>query len=253
MIFIKKPLEPPSKLIEFQKLLEEVKRNYSGFNNIPEVERNRLINHYKHEDIKRILFKCSHNKCAFCETIPYGSYLEVEHYAPKNLYPELILDWENLLPSCRKCNNYKHDHDSISEPIINPCKVDPEPYFDYEFLYIKPASNSPDQLLAQRTIQVCNLNRRQLNEARVKLLLDLTHFDQQLEKSIQELNEMLTFRKKKNRILNLQESFEILESFTKPEKIYSGLCKNFIRKSKNIKLAKKCIEDFKSFHPDVID
>lgn len=252
MIFFKKPLEPPSKLIEFQKILEEVKRKYGGFNNIPEVERNRLINQYNHEVIKKILFKCSHNKCAFCETIPYGSYLEVDHYAPKNLYPELTLDWENLLPSCRKCNIYKRDHDSISEPIINPCKVDPEPYFDYEFLYIKPASNPPDQLLAQRTIQVCNLNRRQLNEARVKLLLDLTYLDQQLEKSIQELNEMLTFRKKKNRILNLQESFEILESLTKPEEIYSGLCKNFIRKSKNYKLAKKCIEDFKRSHPDVI-
>jgi len=253
LIFIKKPLEPPSKLIEFQKLLEEAKRNYSGFNNIPEVERNRLINHYKHEDVKRILFKCSHNKCAFCETIPCGSYLEVEHYAPKNLYPELILDWENLLPSCRKCNNYKRDHDSISEPIINPCKVDPEPYFEYEILCIKPASNISNQSLALRTIQVCNLNRRQLIEARAKLLIDLIYFNQQLEKSIQELNEMLTFRKKRNRILNLEESFEILESFTKPEKIYSGLCKNFIRKSKNYKLAKKCIEDFKRSHPDVID
>jgi len=250
MIFINKPSESPSKLLKYHEYLEDAIKKYSGINNIPDNERKKLMNNYNHKEIKQVLFSCSHNKCSYCETIPYESYLEVDHWAPKKLYPELSLEWDNLLPSCRKCNNYKRDYDSIKEPIINPCKIDPEPYFVYEHLAIKPAPNAPDPSLALKTIQVCNLNRRSLAEARAKLLIDLNDFEQNLNNSIDDLNEFTTLRKKMNRIFKLQEALEIIENFTKAEKNYSGLSRKFIKKSKIFQYTENYIKEFQKEHPE---
>lgn len=72
--------------------------------------------------IKDRLLEMSHNKCCYCEcnVNAGGSYMEVEHFHPKGLYPDEVVDWNNLLPSCKKCNAQKGEHDTVTEPIINP-------------------------------------------------------------------------------------------------------------------------------------
>ena len=72
--------------------------------------------------IKDRLLEMSHNKCCYCEcnVIAGGSYMEVEHFHPKGLYPDEVVNWNNLLPSCKKCNAQKGEHDTVTEPIINP-------------------------------------------------------------------------------------------------------------------------------------
>lgn len=72
--------------------------------------------------IKERLLKMSNDKCCYCEcnVVAGGSYMEVEHYHPKGLYPDEVVVWDNLLPSCKKCNSQKGEHDTVAEPIINP-------------------------------------------------------------------------------------------------------------------------------------
>ena len=41
-------------------------------------------------------------------------------------YPDEVVDWDNLLPSCKRCNTTKGTHDVVTEPIINPFDIDPK-------------------------------------------------------------------------------------------------------------------------------
>lgn len=84
--------------------------------------------------IKDQLLKMSHGKCCYCECkIGNGaSEMHVDHFKPKKVYPELVVEWENLLPSCSYCNKKKSDHDTGEKPIIDPTNDNPK-----EYLYFK--------------------------------------------------------------------------------------------------------------------
>lgn len=86
------------------------------------------ISVWSKEYIKKALVEMSSNKCAFCEALlgEESKYLEVEHFHHKDLYKDEVVDWDNLLPSCRRCNGKKGTHDTKLEPIINPCTSDPK-------------------------------------------------------------------------------------------------------------------------------
>lgn len=83
---------------------------------------------WNHEEIKQALLESSHFKCAYCECELQieDSYMEVEHFKCKSLYPEEVVNWDNLLPSCKRCNNKKGSLDVEIFPIINPYKEDPK-------------------------------------------------------------------------------------------------------------------------------
>ncbi|SPL69141.1 HNH endonuclease family protein [Acinetobacter stercoris] len=82
---------------------------------------------WKHPNIHNALLLSSSSKCAFCEgRLQVGaSYMEIEHFKPKDKYPSEVVHWTNLLPSCKRCNTSKSTHDVVDEPIINPFDVDP--------------------------------------------------------------------------------------------------------------------------------
>ncbi len=48
-------------------------------------------------------------KCAYCERTPNegGGYLEIEHFLPKETYPDKVFELDNLLPACKQCNTCK--------------------------------------------------------------------------------------------------------------------------------------------------
>jgi uncharacterized protein (TIGR02646 family) len=77
--------------------------------------------------IKEALLKMSYNKCSYCECKldEESKYMEVEHFLPKDDYPNLVVEWDNLLPSCKRCNVRKRKHDPLKEPIINPVQDKP--------------------------------------------------------------------------------------------------------------------------------
>lgn len=59
--------------------------------------------------------------CSYCERrVPAG--LAVEHKAPKCIYPERELDWDNFLLSCSTCNSVKGTSDVLDEETLWPDK-----------------------------------------------------------------------------------------------------------------------------------
>ena len=62
----------------------------------------------------------SNSKCAYCEVniAEESKYMEVDHFKPKGVYPTLVVEWGNLLPSCKRCNIQKGTHDVITHGMI---------------------------------------------------------------------------------------------------------------------------------------
>lgn len=85
-------------------------------------------NVWNNDEIKTPLLASSYEKCAYCECHinEESKYMEVEHFEDKHNNPNKVVEWENLLPSCKKCNGTKGTHDVISEPIINPYIDEPK-------------------------------------------------------------------------------------------------------------------------------
>lgn len=78
--------------------------------------------------IKDGLLRMSHGKCCYCEcdVTKESNYVEVEHFHHKDQYKDEVVSWNNLLPSCKKCNGTKNNHDTIAEPIIDPSVDTPQ-------------------------------------------------------------------------------------------------------------------------------
>lgn len=105
--------------------------------------------------IKEALLNLSQKKCCYCECNinEESKYMEVEHFLPKKDYPDLVVDWDNLLPSCKRCNTNKGSHDPNNEYIINPCNDEPKTHIAMKHYRLK----AKDQV-GQSTIDVLYLN-----------------------------------------------------------------------------------------------
>lgn len=77
--------------------------------------------------LKEALLEMSHSKCSYCECkINIESKdVTIDHFLPKSSYPELVVEWENLFPSCLRCNREKNDCD---ESLLNPCENEPKDF-----------------------------------------------------------------------------------------------------------------------------
>ncbi|WP_423179181.1 MULTISPECIES: HNH endonuclease [unclassified Stenotrophomonas] len=99
------------------------------------------------EKIKIALHEMSRGKCAYCEIrLNEGAtYLEVEHFFAKKHHPERVLDWNNLLPACKRCNSSKGDWDvSLADQMaIDPTIMDPKVHIRYDEAY-RPVALSPE-------------------------------------------------------------------------------------------------------------
>ena len=114
--------------------------------------------------LTRALLEMGRNKCAYCECniAEESKYMEVEHYKPKSLYPDDVLNWDNLLPSCKRCNGQKDNHDVVSQPIVNPRFDLPNEHLKFRGAYLfhkspigettkeKLKLNDPERLLPSR-------------------------------------------------------------------------------------------------------
>ncbi|MEH7745337.1 HNH endonuclease [Neobacillus drentensis] len=90
---------------------------------------------WRKDYITQPLLEMSNSKCAFCECYleEEGKYLQVEHYYPKSIYPDKVVEWGNLLPICGRCNVKKGDHDTGINPIVDPTKNNPLDHFEFSF------------------------------------------------------------------------------------------------------------------------
>jgi 5-methylcytosine-specific restriction endonuclease McrA len=141
------------------KLEREGKPEYLSDNKVTE-----LTNAFKvtkksvwnNNHIKIPLLRSSHYKCAYCEC-PLASesnYMEVEHFEDKNHNPDKVVLWENLLPSCKRCNGAKGTHDVIDSPIINPYVENPKDHLSMRLYRFRAKTE-----IGQCTIEVTKLNQ----------------------------------------------------------------------------------------------
>lgn len=155
--------------------------------------------------IRQRLLEMSHNKCCYCECLVGKGHKEmhVDHFKPKKIYPDLVVKWDNLLPSCPHCNKNKSDHDTEKEPIINPTIENPKDYL-YLKLYRYRSKDMGIDSIGKRTIDVLSLNDSEEN------VLERYEVGEALQKKLQETyDEALEFKselqantRKKNKILN---------------------------------------------------
>ncbi len=110
---------------------------------------------WKQKYITESLLKMSFEKCCFCEAniAEESKYMEVEHFHPKSFYENEVVEWENLLPICKRCNVKKSNHDTKQQPIIHPAKDNPK-----EHLYLQNYWFYRKTDLGQTTIEVIYLN-----------------------------------------------------------------------------------------------
>jgi hypothetical protein len=80
---------------------------------------------WKQDYIKKALLEMSNYKCAYSEIRlqEEGKYMEVEHFLPKSVHPDKVLEWDNLLPASKFCNGKKLDR---IHPIVHPVRDNPK-------------------------------------------------------------------------------------------------------------------------------
>ncbi|MBO1329363.1 hypothetical protein OQ496_12920 [Acetobacter suratthaniensis] len=106
--------------------------------------------------IKQSILSMSHCKCAYCETKldEESKYMEVEHFRCKTAFPDLVVVWSNLLPSCKRCNGRKSDYNVDTEGMI----IDPTLNQPQEHFYFKDSRLRWKTDLGRRTSDVLYLN-----------------------------------------------------------------------------------------------
>ncbi len=124
---------------------------------------------WKKTYIKKALLQMSHSKCCYCECKlgEESKYIEIEHFFPKSKYPQKVLEWENLLPACGRCNRVKKDHDPAAEPIIHPVNDDPKKHLGFKLYQIRHLNNST---IGKNTVEVLDLNNM---EKLIRVRLDI--------------------------------------------------------------------------------
>jgi uncharacterized protein (TIGR02646 family) len=244
MIKLQRPDEP-QKLIDnkaaWQAGLDAAIAVHGSYKQIPEKERNKLINHYKDNDVKEPLFESSHQKCAYCECkTTEGGYAEVEHYKPKSLYPESTFEWNNLLPVCKHCNSMKGDHDTGTEAIINPYDIDPEEAFVYKRIQINAKDGTYFEM-ATKTIEVCRLNDYRLLTSRANILPRLECSTMALEEAIENYNAATMEKEKQKHLRNIKAALSTIEITQESTETYAGFCRFFFKNDDAYNKAKKLV------------
>lgn len=117
--------------------------------------KSKKISVWNKEQIKNPLLESSYRKCAYCECtlVTESNYMEVEHFEDKYRNPDKVVEWENLLPSCKKCNSKKGGHDVNKEPIINPYNDEPKDHLFFKLYRLQAKDNK-----GRNTIEVVDLN-----------------------------------------------------------------------------------------------
>lgn len=157
---------------------------------------------YGHPTVKEALQKLQHDKCCFCEAyVSAVSFGDVEHFRPKGGYQVetksklvrpgyfwLVYDFSNLFFACEKCNqNFKRNFfplenedgrarshlDDISlekNLILHPELNDPALHIKFNQEVAVPRNHSE---MGKKTIYRTGLNRKELLEDRLRLLVSL--------------------------------------------------------------------------------
>jgi uncharacterized protein (TIGR02646 family) len=162
------------------------------------------------DSLKWHLKQIYHEKCAFCEAPLTNERGDIEHFRPKNenefqgkecdkkySYYWLAFSWDNMLPSCSKCNGKKSNCFDIdgTRVIYNqenikklqytlseyneqerPKLLHPEyDTFEDEIRFTKKGQIFSRNKRVQYTVKICNLNRDNLIKMRESIISDFVN------------------------------------------------------------------------------
>lgn len=136
-------------------------------------------------DLRRdILVNEQQSLCVYCEKqiTAKPTQSNIDHFKTRHQFPQLTLDYDNLLVSCNHHQHCSHTKDNFGlnqsdyDNLINPVTEHPNYFFDYSFagdIIAKSNLNRMDAKKANFTIQVFNLNNKSLIEERKKIIQSL--------------------------------------------------------------------------------
>jgi len=172
---------------------------------------------WSHEAIKTPLLESSSNKCAYCEcnTSVESKYMEVEHFLPKEQYKDNVVDWENLLPSCKRCNIAKSKHDPKVDMIVDPYNMEPKAHLAFRLFRLKGKT-----LEGKNSIGALDLNNTE------RLVHPRFQIGQQIEESIEASIERLQLYMESKSTVRKNRLIAIIETILnecQPSAVYSAI------------------------------
>ena len=119
--------------------------------------------------------------CAYCqkEIDEDSKNSNIDHFKTRNLFPELTLNYLNLLVSCNtkeRCSNFKDTHIKSRDEydnIVNPACENPNEFFDY----LPTGEIIAKNVKGQYTIDIFNLQDKSLKECRFQIVKSLEHLN----------------------------------------------------------------------------
>ena len=121
--------------------------------------------------LKQYLLEEQENSCCpYCEIEINLENSQIEHIKPKDKFPKLLAEYDNLLACClesKRCGNSKAN--KWDELFINPVIENPEDYFEYDIKTgeITPIFKEGNRYeKAKYTIDLLNLNDNRLCDMR---------------------------------------------------------------------------------------
>ena len=131
--------------------------------------------------LKQYLLEEQENSCCpYCEMEINLNDSQIEHIKPKDKFPKLLADHDNLVACClesKRCGNSKAN--KWDELFINPVIENPEDYFEYDIKTgeITPIFKEGNRYeKAKYTIDLLNLNDNRLCNIRRKYILEFSNY-----------------------------------------------------------------------------
>jgi uncharacterized protein (TIGR02646 family) len=160
MIKLRKLKEPNLLSANKQKWTNDLMSYINKGQKIPDSVKNK----YNHVDIKTVLKEETYSKCMYCEScISAVAPEHIEHYRPKDIYPNCTFEWNNLGLACPWCNIKKLNHFDENCTFINPYFEEPNDHFISLGTMI---CHKPNNQRAELTELQLELNRPELMECR---------------------------------------------------------------------------------------
>jgi len=147
--------------------------------------------------LKEALLEMSHKKCAYCECRlnVESKDVTIDHFLPKSGNPTKVVEWENLLPSCLRCNREKSDY---AGRIVNPCKEEPKEYIGLNSKNRYRLEGVDQTGIGKNTIISINLN--DIQRVMVSRMSEWEEIHQRLADILEDLKEEGYKEKYKRRI-----------------------------------------------------
>lgn len=179
----------------------------------------------------------SDQKCAYCEckVNEESKDLHIEHFYQKRKYPEKVVDWDNLLPACGRCNRNKGILDVQKSPILNPRVDDPK-----QSLKLKGAFIVSDQEVGKNTISQLKLNQAN------RVLFPRTEVANRVHESVAGLRDYIEELPDK---LNINQQYKIQRRMKRillecqRDKPYAGTLASVLLHSKNFLPLKSTLQN----------